>query len=442
MDLKIKRLGPCQYPSPLMSLSVGGHRFVGKDECILFEDRVDHDLDCNTPDALELAGPRRSLFFDPSEMRVGVVTCGGLCPGLNDVIRGLVMTCHYRYDIREIYGFRYGLQGFLHEYRKPPTILTPMVVEDIQKNGGTLLGSSRGPQPAHRIVDRLQEMGISILFLVGGEGTMRAALSIAEEVEKRDLPIALIGIPKTIDNDISFIDQSFGFETAFSQAVNSIYCAHTEARGVPNGIGLVKLMGRRSGFIAAHATLATSDVNFCLVPEIPFELDGESGLLSAVQNRLATRGHAVVVVAEGAGQNLLESEEAFDASGNEKLADIGLFLSRRFKDHFAAKDIPMSLKYIDPSYIIRSVPAAPADSVYCWRLAQNAVHAALAGRTEAIIGRWHGRLVHVPMAQVTSKRKQIDPEGDLWLSVLENTGQPPIMGREIPRTLKQSVEMV
>ncbi len=431
-ELSVPCLGECRIHSPIGS-ALGPDQsvhFVDADDRVLFE----HQLSClqkGTPveelASLELAGPRQQIFYDPAKTRCGIVTCGGLCPGINDVIRGLVMELWYRYSVRTIYGFRYGFQGLAPEYGHPVLDLEPSTVSHIHEAGGTILGSSRGEQDVSSMVDCLVRMSVNTLFVIGGDGTMRGALAISEEVHRRGLPIAVVGIPKTIDNDIPFIDQSFGFSTAVAAAVEPIRSAHTEALGAPLGIGLVKLMGRHSGFIACHAALAVSDVNIVLIPEVPFAINGDNGLLAAVTDRLDRRQHAVIVVAEGAGQELLEPADGTDASGNVKLEDIGPFLASRILDHFRRQNRDVTLKYIDPSYIIRSVPASPADSIYCWRLAQNAVHAAMCGKTEMLIGLWHGRLVHVPMRMAISKRKQVDPAGDLWLSVLEATGQPPRM---------------
>jgi 6-phosphofructokinase 1 len=185
-------------------------------------------------------------------------------------------------------------------------------------------------------------------------------------------------------------------------------------------------MGRHSGFIACYAALARSGADAVLIPEVPFALDGEHGLLAHVRRRVSERGHAVVVVAEGAGQELLggSDEDARDASGNARLHDIGPWLRRRIGDHFSDAGIETSIRYIDPSYAIRSVPANPYDSVYCVRLSQAAVHAAMSGRTEMVVGRYRRRFVHIPMHVAVSRRNQVDPHGDLWTAVLESTGQP------------------
>ncbi len=368
---------------------------------------------------LEQAGPRSKLFFEPDSVRAGIVTCGGLCPGLNDVIRGLTMVLWYRYCVRRIVGLRYGYEGLIAEFGHEPVVLTPDVVEDIHKDGGTILGSSRGPQDVPSQVDFLVKEGINVLFTIGGDGTQRGALDISREVARRGLAIAVVGIPKTIDNDVAYTERTFGFETAVAMTRGPITGIHNEAKGVRNGVGLVKLMGRESGFIAAHATLASSDVNLVLVPEVPFALDAVMGFL---EERMRTKSHAVIVVAEGAGQELVRAS-GHDRSGNKALGDIGLFLKSAITEHFRDTATPVSVKYIDPSYTIRSERATPDDSVFCFQLAENAVHAAMTGRTGMVVGLLNGRFVHIPVAKAVESRKRIDPMGSLWSSVLNNTGQ-------------------
>ncbi len=429
-DLAIKDLGPCRIVSPIAELlGEKAMHYVGEADKVLLDDRLSNlgtnrVLIAEMP-AFELAGPRNRIFYDLTTLRCGIVTCGGLCPGLNNVIRGIVVELQRSYGVRDIVGFRYGYEGFVQSYGHEPMPLDIDAVARIHQMGGTMLGTSRGRQDAGAIVDTLERLQIGVLFVVGGDGTIRGAMAVADEVAKRGRKIGVVGVPKTIDNDIHFIDRSFGFETAFSAAVDVLRSAHVEATGAKNGIGLVKLMGRHSGFIACHAALASTDVNVVLIPEVAFSLDGESGLLAYLHRLLKARGHAVIVVAEGAGQDLFgPGEAATDPSGNARLHDIGVQLKDRINAHFRAQKTEVNLKYFDPSYHIRSVPASPSDSVYCWNMARNAVHAALAGNTEMLIGRWHGRFVHVPMAIATRNRKEVDPTGDLWMSTVEATGQP------------------
>ncbi len=419
-DFTIEHLGECHFPSPMQ-----GVRFTGDDERILYHASFNDIRSCMDsgiePPTFELAGPRERLFFNPAQIACGIVTCGGLCPGINDVIRAVVLSLNHHYGVKRVYGFRYGYEGLVRSHGHTPLDLTLDAVSHIGEFGGTILASSRGPQEPARMVDTLEQLGISILFTIGGDGTLKGAGAIAAEAARRGKPISIIGIPKTIDNDISFVQTTFGFETAVSEAQRAIYAAHTEATGARNGIGLVKLMGRDSGFIAAYAALVDSQVNFCLIPESPFTLNG---LLACLQERLDKRGHAVIAVAEGAGQDLLYTAEGRDASGNTKLGDIGVFLRDAVKEHFSRIGRELNLKYIDPSYIIRSQPANPHDSVLCLLLGHNAVHAGMAGRTNMVVGFWNHQFTHVPITLATSARKKIDPEGRLWSSVLASTGQP------------------
>jgi 6-phosphofructokinase 1 len=423
LDFTIERLGECRFPSPMQ-----GVRFTADSERILYHARLDEIKEYigagAEPPTLELAGPRQRIFFDPAAIACGIVTCGGLCPGINDVIRAVSLSLHHHYGVRKIYGFRYGYQGLVKRLGHTPLDLTPEAVSQIGELGGTILASSRGPQDPAEMVDYLAELGVAILFAIGGDGTLKGAGKIAEEAARRKLPLSVIGIPKTIDNDISFVQKTFGFETAVAEAHRAIYAAHTEALGAPGGIGLVKLMGRDSGFIAAYASLVDSQVNYCLVPEVPFTL---AGFLRSLDERLARRGHAVVVAAEGAGQDLLATTEARDASGNVKLGDIGTYLRDAIKEHFARSGREVNLKYIDPSYIIRSQPANTHDSALCLLLGHSAVHAGMAGRTNMVVGLWNHQFTHVPIAMATRQRKKIDPEGWLWSSVLASTGQPRVM---------------
>ncbi len=377
---------------------------------------------------LEKAGPRERIYFNPADVHAGIVTCGGLCPGLNDVIRAIVMCLWYHYGVRNISGIRYGYRGFLEEFGWPEMKLSPEVVRDVHHTGGTMLGSSRGyGDRVGQIADSIERLGLNMLFTIGGDGTQKGALNISRELRRRGLNVAVVGIPKTIDNDLSYVERSFGFETAVSRAVEAVASAHIEADDAIRGVGLVKVMGRQSGFIAAHTALAINDVNYVLIPEVPFDLDGDNGLLVHLEERLARRNHAVILVAEGAGQDLMAACGGTDASGNPKLSDIGLFLKERIVEYFRAKDIGISLKYIDPSYIIRSAPANPNDSVYCTRLATNAAHAAMAGKTEMIVSLVHNHFVHVPLEMTVSKKNQIDPDKELWGDVVTVTGQPRLM---------------
>jgi 6-phosphofructokinase 1 len=428
-ELRIARLGECQVESPLASTET---HLTPDERYVVIPEMSDDLAEGALERGFEAAGPRREIFFEPASTRAAVITCGGLCPGINDVIRSITLTLWHRYGVRTIIGYRNGYAALGPHPPRRPLMLTPESVHDIHNLGGTILGSSRGPQDVDAMVDQLLADNIDILFAIGGGGTLSGAEAITEAITRRGLPIAVIAVPKTIDNDIPWLDRSFGFTTAVNEATRSIVAAHTEAHGAWNGIGLVKLMGRHAGFIAAHATLANSQVNFCLVPEIRFDLDGEHGLLAQLEARLRERSHAVIVVAEGAGQEHLSVEASRDASGNLKLGDIGPFLKARILQHLTEREMPGSVKYIDPSYLIRSLPAGSFDSELCLALGQHAVHAGMSGRTGMVLGTWRGRFTHVPLALTTDTARQLDPDGVTWQRVLESTGQPASLHRGAP----------
>ena len=425
----IERVGEPKIDTPIRMSSIHGD---GSADYVEDTDKIylniDHDESKgkeDQEDVLELAGPRKKIYFNPAHVHAAICTCGGICPGLHNVIRSVVRCFWYRYGVRRITGIPFGYLGLLENSPWPMINLTPDVVDDIQEKGGTILGSARGGgKEVEQIVDTLERQNINILITIGGDGTLRGAHDIGEEVKRRGLKIAVVGVPKTIDNDLSFIDTSFGFDTAVASAVPAVRGAHVEAKSAYTGIGLVKVMGRESGFIAAHTSLAQSDVNFCLIPENPFDLDGDNGLLHHLEKRILDRGHAVILVAEGAGTDLVPPTGEVDAGGNIKYQDIGVFLKEKIKEYFKGRSIPVSIKYIDPSYIIRSTPANSYDSIYCARLGAHAVHAAMAGKTQCIASSVNNRFVYIPIKAAVAKRNHVNPEGALWRDVLENTRQP------------------
>ncbi len=425
LNFNIESLGERTIPSPVLT-----SKFTPDNRRVLFNIGLDNYNAFTTTDghplSLEVAGPREKIFFDPITAKAAIVTCGGLCPGINDVIRAIVMGLYHRYGVRNIIGIRYGFQGLIPKYGHDILNLTPEAVQDIHTYGGSILSSSRGKQDIAEMVTALKRMNVDLFFCIGGDGTMRAAGLIAEEVLRRNLNISVIGIPKTIDNDLNLIEKTFGFDTAISEAVKAIQSAHVEAKGAPMGIGLVKLMGRQSGHIAVGAALAQNDVNIVLIPEVPFDLEGEKGFLKTLEDRLQRRKHCVILVAEGAGQELMRKSDTpleTDASGNLRLLDIGTFLRMKIEEHFKKIGVEINLKYIDPSYMIRSVRANAGDSIYCGALGLYAVHAGMAGKTGMLVGLMRDEYIHIPIKMVTFGKK-VDTDGNTWLRVLESTGQP------------------
>jgi 6-phosphofructokinase 1 len=431
-DFTIEELGNRNVHSPIAMSKTKGDmiaNYVTDDEFVLLKPQAKLGAQgaIKRSQVVECAGPREMIYFTPHHVHAGIVSCGGLCPGINDVIRSIVR-CLSRYGVNRISGIRYGYKGFLPEYKFDIMPLTMKNVDDIHKLGGTFLGSARGGgKEVAKIVDAIEQLNLNILFTIGGDGTQRGSLDIANEIEKRGLKIATVGIPKTVDNDFSFIERSFGFDTAVAKAVEVVTAAHMEANSQINGIGLVKVMGRESGFIAAHTALASHEVNFVLIPEVPFDLDGPNGFLHHLEDRINRRHHAVIIVAEGALQDKLLKEVKTDDSGNIKMADVGTYMRDRIQKFFDDKKTETNLKYIDPSYMIRSAPAVPSDSIYCERLGNAAGHAAMAGKTKLIIGLVNNEFVHLPTKVVISKRSHVDPEGSLWRDTLDATHQPVLM---------------
>lgn len=405
--------------------TLGEARFASKQsQTISDEIRIPERIEIGAEPGLqfELAGPRAKLFFDAKQTRAGIVTCGGLCPGLNNVIRSLFLELHYGYGVAEVLGFRGGYGGLDPACGVEPAKINPQFVDGIHQKGGTILGSSRGPVDTGRAVDNLIARGVNILFTVGGDGTQRGANDLYREARKRGYALSVVGIAKTIDNDVGFVSRTFGFFSAIEEAARVLDFAHTEARSVSGGIGLVKLMGRYAGFITAGATVVSQDVNFVLVPEVPFALDA---FLAALKERMLTKSHAVIAIAEGAGQDLVAADAGqHDASGNVKLKDIGPFLREKIETYFKTEGIPIAMRYFDPSYQVRSRPANCEDALLCDLFARHAVHAAMAGKTGVVIGLLHERFIHVPIELLATHTKRLNPAGGWWRSVLATTGQP------------------
>jgi 6-phosphofructokinase 1 len=426
----IQTLGEPTYPSPLDTVHWTSDSVVLLNQP-LFDITENPDFLVPRPLLyLERAGPRKKVYVEPGKVVAGIVCCGGLCPGINNVVRAIVQCLWYRYHVREILGFRYGYEGLNPAVGLPPTPLNPSAVRDIHNFGGCFLGTSRGPQSPSGMVDYMTTLGVNILFCIGGDGTQKGAHAIAEEVTRRGVKISVIGIPKTIDNDIAYADKTFGFETAVEMAQDPIKAAHEEARAARNGIAIVKLMGRDSGFIALSAALASSDVNILLIPEVPFTF---SKLCSVIETRLPHTDHCVIVVSEGAGQDVIAASLAAkgdvtaqqkDKSGNVKFRDIGRWLSEEISGYFKGKGTEVTVKYIDPSYTIRSAPANAMDAVFTVRLAHAAVHAGMSGKTDLVIGQVHNTFVHIPIPKAVEARKKIDVTSTLYQVLLDNTGMP------------------
>lgn len=424
-ELVVERLGVARFDSPLGFSTEEGDQvadYCSEHERVLFDPRPGGGNGAS----FELAGPRARVFFDGARSHAGIVTCGGLSPGLNNIVRALVLTLTERYRVARVTGFRFGFAGLAKDADPPPVALDAEAVRTIHRQGGTVLGSSRGPQEVAVMVATIERLGIDMLFCIGGDGTMRGAEAIHAACRARGLAVAVVGLPKTIDNDLPLVERTFGFDSAVELAAQAVAAARLEADAAPRGVGLVRLMGRHAGFIAGGAALATRDADLVLIPELPFELEGAQGVYAWLRGMMQRQGRAVIVVAEGAGQAFCAEGEGRDASGNKRMGDIGTFLRDGIRAAFA--DDPVEVKYIDPSYMIRAAPANTADARLCGELAEDAVHAAMAGCTGVVVGLWCGRRTHVPLAAVVGRTRRVDLDGSFWRSVVQSTGQPKLLG--------------
>lgn len=424
-DLKVERLPGCDYMNPGKNHLLRGE-LSDKIEHIMYDPRPQEGAPSKHPISMspllcELAAPRQRLHFNPSETVVGIVTCGGICPGLNDVIRSLTLTAICAYRVKRVIGFRFGYWGLSKEGRHTAVELYRTSVTSIHRHGGTILGSSRGPQDTKEMVDTLESLGVNILFTVGGDGTQRGAFKISEEARRRGSNIAVFGVPKTIDNDLSFSHRTFGFQTAVEKAVQAIRAAYAEAISLKYGIGVVKLMGRDSGFIAAQAAVASAQANICLVPENPIS---EETVMKLIARRFETSSSCVIIVAEGFGQDWEKNAGGYDASGNRKLTDIGVVLTKKIQAWLKNNQTRYqhaTVKYIDPSYMIRACPPSADDALFCSTLSTLAMHEAMAGATNCIIAMRYNNYILVPIKAATSVRRVLELRGQLWRQVREIT---------------------
>ena len=419
----IARVAPDHFATPLRFGAGAGVAYVAGGDAVV-ADLCPRTLPIP---AFERAGPRERIAFRPDEVTAAILTAGGLCPGLNDVVRAIVHGLHFHYGVpaNRILGVRHGFAGFALPLCREIAPIPLADIRHIQGTGGSVLGVGRNHFDIAPAMEWLRALGVNLLFAIGGDGTLRGAAAIDAAARAAGMPLAVVGLPKTIDNDIPLIDRSFGFETAVGIARDTVVCAHTEAEAAFAGVGVVRVMGRDAGFVAAAAALAAGHVHAVLIPEIPFALDGENGLLAFLHRRLQERRHALVVVAEGAGEHLFAPAPVrTDATGNRLHQDIGRLLCDAIRADRERRGWPVNVRYIDPGYLIRGSGANAADQSLCVNLGHHAVHAAMSGRTGMAVGLVHGTLAHLPLDLINAEPKRVDPAGALWRSVLEATGQP------------------
>uniref|UniRef100_A0A7S1RYX3 Phosphofructokinase domain-containing protein n=1 Tax=Alexandrium catenella TaxID=2925 RepID=A0A7S1RYX3_ALECA len=360
----------------------------------------------------------KEIWWDPSEVRAAVVTCGGLCPGLNSIIREVTNTLWHQYDVRHIYGIQAGYNGLSNPEKHKPIQLSPDKVRDIHMKGGSILKAGRGGFNPEQICDRLERLGINMVFTVGGDGTQHASHLLYEEAKRRNLDISIVGLPKSIDNDILFFDKTFGFDSAVSTAADIMRNGWVEATSCDKGVGIVKLMGRDAGFVAMHAALASTIVDLVMIPEVNVKLED---VIEHIDSTLARKNFMLIAIAEGAGQEFVATGEK-DATGHTKYGDIGTFLRDEINAHL--KKSGGRSFYIDPSYIIRSCPIRPNDHIYCSRLARDAVHCAMRGYTGVCVGPIHNIIVIMPSELIASGKRRVKLTSSAWQSCVQSCNMP------------------
>mmetsp|Transcript_20291 Transcript_20291/g.48093 ORF Transcript_20291/g.48093 Transcript_20291/m.48093 type:complete len:415 (+) Transcript_20291:167-1411(+) len=397
--------------------------FINSSEMVAGNIIQNSDPDTQKPNPLLSSGclranAARQLFWEPNKVKAAVVTCGGLCPGLNSIIRGVTKCLWNEYGVREILGITAGYNGLSDPETHPPVKLTEEMVRDIHMKGGSIIKAARGGFDAEKICDNLQRLGITVLFLVGGDGTQFAGHLLYEAARKRRLAVSIVGIPKSIDNDVVLFDRTFGFDTAVAKASEVIRNALVEASSCDRGVGIVKLMGRDSGFVAMHAATAADVVDLCMIPEVKVDM---KDVIEHVDATLAKKKYMVIAVAEGAGQELVSTGKQ-DDTGHTVYGDIGVFLKDTLNKHLKASG--GRTFYIDPSYIIRSVPITPNDHIYCVRLANDAVHTAMRGYTGVCVGAMHNVVCMLPSRLIASGKKKVRPHSSSWQGCVQTCNMP------------------
>jgi 6-phosphofructokinase 1 len=444
------------------------------------------------------AGPRNMLRFPGHHkklLKVGVLVSGGIAPGINAVISGIVQR-HVLYhtpqitDLRvpgktprsytlQVFGFRNGFAGLLagddvtvlYDSDSPDEKLRAHL-RRIANRGGSEIGTSRyddllstaDPDKREKDLDQVAEnlanRHFDILYVIGGDGSMRAAHATWKRSRDNGKSLSVIGVPKTMDNDILWVWQSFGFLSAVEKAREALQQLHTEATSNPR-LCVVQLFGSDSGFVVSHAALASGVCDAALIPEVPFTM---KKLADYITERLSKRfrpgaggqsPYGMIVMAETAVPQDAEdylSDPEVDLDENEKAA-IQAFVSKGCRVHGQTPDELRTggLKVVsrvlqkriremkvddaywadfrvftnEPRHLLRAIPPSASDVAFGQRLGVLAVDNAMAGYTDFMISQWMTEYVLVPLDLVVLGRKRVPPNGIFWKSVVASTGQPP-----------------
>ncbi|MGA7341196.1 MAG: 6-phosphofructokinase [Terracidiphilus sp.] len=439
---------------------------------------ADGAVDLSLPEAR----PRTHLRYplQPGAMLgIGILVSGGIAPGINAVIDGIVLR-HSLYHARqcargrrhsiEILGYREGFKGLLRPGVHPQR-LNSAAIRGVVEIGGSYLGTSRadellpgtGPNRNAKLeaaIGRLQNDGVHILYVIGGDGSMSCAHALWHYARRKGYELSVVGIPKAMDNDILWVWQSFGFLSAVEEARQAILHMHTEVSSNPR-VGIVQLFGSDSGFIASHAGYSTA-CDLVLIPEDPMTMDD---IVTHISERLTDRfgngqdiagPYALVVMAETAlpadarkyiddprvglsegKRGEKEALKSFLDNGRrvrgqtpDELRTAGLkivsrVLQDRIQQELEPREYWRDFRVItnEPRHLIRSIPPSVTDVIFGERLGALAVDNAMAGYTDFMVSQWLTEFVLVPLPLVVLGRKRVPTNGIFWKSVLSKTGQ-------------------
>jgi ATP-dependent phosphofructokinase / diphosphate-dependent phosphofructokinase len=332
-------------------------------------------------------------------MRIGVLTGGGDCPGLNAVIRGIVRKGVNQHG-HEFVGFRHGWAGVL---QNQAVDLTNSTTRGILHRGGTILGSSR-TNPfkvdggVEQVRDSLRERGVDALIPIGGEDTLGVARGLIDE------GIPVVGVPKTIDNDLAGTDFTFGFQTAVQIATDAIDRLHTTAES-HNRVIIVEVMGRHAGWIATYSGIA-GGADVILVPERPFDVDDVCSRIRRRHSGGST--FSIVVVAEGATPkdgDVVSEHEGTDAFGHVRLGGIAVQLEKAIEARTGFESRMTILGHVQ-----RGGTPCAYDRVLGTRFGVAAIDAASEGDYGKMVALRGTEIVRVPLDEALSEPKLLDPE--------------------------------
>ena len=341
--------------------------------------------------------------------RIGILTGGGDCPGLNAVIRAAVRTASRDYDM-EVLGIQLGFEGLLSGQIVP---MTTEVIRGILPKGGTLLHTTNRGNPfeyptvdehgaavcvdrSAEVVERIRELGIEGIIAIGGDGTLRIAQRLC------DMGIPMVAVPKTIDNDLAATDYTFGFHTAVAVATDAVDRLHTTAES-HGRVMILEVMGRNAGWIALYSGIA-GGADIILIPEIPYRPEA---IVESIRSRQKEHSNFdIIVVAEGAKR--LGGEESYLDKASRRLGGIAYQVA---SDIASAIDLEIRVTVL--GHIQRGGSPIPFDRILATRFGKAAADLIARGQFGTMVALRGDVIVAVPIEDAVSRMKYVDPEGDV-----------------------------